>query len=98
MPFSHIGLPVGDHYTEMLNFYQAILKPLGYELMVEGDVTHPYCGFGIKGTGPDFWLGGGCDGGLQRYDGKLETRVAPVHVAFNGKTREHVDEWYDVAM
>lgn len=98
MPFSHIGIPVGDHYTEMRDFYKAILEPLGYMLMVEGEQTGQYCGFGTKETGPDFWLGGGCAGGLKKYDGKLENRPAPIHVAFPGKNREHVDEWYEVAM
>lgn len=98
MPFSHIGLPVGDHYTEMRDFYKAILEPLGYTLLVEENFTHPFCGFGTKESGPDFWLGGGCQDGLQKYDGKLEDRVAPIHVAFPGKDRAHVDEWYEVAM
>ncbi|KAK7425176.1 hypothetical protein QQX98_000091 [Neonectria punicea] len=98
MPFSHLGLPVGDHFAEMRDFYKAILKPLGYELMVEAHEPHSYCGFGIKGAGPDFWLGGGKEDGLQKYDGNLESRVAPIHVAFSGKNREHVDEWYEAAI
>ncbi|KAF4465614.1 glyoxalase bleomycin resistance dioxygenase [Fusarium albosuccineum] len=98
MGISHIGLPVGDHYVEMRDFYKAILAPLGYELVVEGDERHPYCGFGVKGAGPDFWLGGGAKGGLQKYSGKLEERPSPIHVAFDGKDRAHVDEWYEVAI
>ncbi|KAH7149129.1 Glyoxalase/Bleomycin resistance protein/Dihydroxybiphenyl dioxygenase [Dactylonectria estremocensis] len=98
MPFSHIGLPVGDHFAEMRDFYKAILQPLGYEIVVEAHEPHSYCGFGVKGAGPDFWLGGGCADGLQKYDGELKSRVAPIHVAFDGKNREHVDEWYEVAI
>ncbi|KAF7560106.1 hypothetical protein G7046_g4046 [Stylonectria norvegica] len=98
MPISHIGLPVGEHYTEMRDFYKAILKPLGYTLKVEGDATQgeAYCGFGIKGAGPDFWLGS--KGALPKYDGNLEGRTAPVHIAFDGNNPKHVDEWYEVAI
>ncbi|RTE75056.1 hypothetical protein BHE90_010483 [Fusarium euwallaceae] len=92
MGIGHLGLPVGDHYVEMRDFYKAILAPLGYTIKMEDDHGHPFCGFGVEGAGMDFWLGGGCKGGLQKYDGKLEGRVAPIHVAFNGKSREHVDE------
>ncbi|RMJ06710.1 hypothetical protein CDV36_013690 [Fusarium kuroshium] len=92
MGIGHLGLPVGDHYVEMRDFYKAILAPLGYTIKMEDDYGHPFCGFGVEGAGMDFWLGGGCKGGLQKYDGKLEGRVAPIHVAFNGKSREHVDE------
>ncbi|KAJ4327170.1 hypothetical protein N0V84_002432 [Fusarium piperis] len=98
MGIGHLGLPVGDHYVEMRDFYKAILAPLGYIMKMEADYGHPFCGFGVEGAGTDFWLGGGCKGGLQKYDGKLEGRVAPIHVAFNGKSREHVDEWYEAAI
>lgn len=96
MPFSHVSLPVGDHYVAMRDFYKDILKPLGYELSKEyGTIA---CGFGPPTGGPDFWLGGGAKGGLQPYGGTLETRIAPVHVAFAAKNREEVDQWYDVAV
>ncbi|KAL6415482.1 hypothetical protein AUP68_02041 [Ilyonectria robusta] len=98
MPFSHISLPVGDHFAEMRDFYKAILKPLGYELVVEAHEPHSYCGFGTKGSNIDFWLGGGCTDGLQKYNGDLKGRVAPVHVAFPGKNPEHVAEWYEAAI
>jgi hypothetical protein len=35
---------------------------------------------------------------LKKYDGNLENRTAPVHVAFDGENQKHVDEWYDTAM
>lgn len=99
MPFHHVGLPVGDHYTEMRDFYKAILAPLRYTLKMEGEgTTSSYCGFADESGGMDFWLGGGCKDGLQKYDGKLEGRVAPVHIAFGGRDRAHVDEWYENAM
>ena len=99
MTIAHIALPVGTHYLAMRDFYVAILKPLNYELM-EDHEEYPYGGFMIKGSRPDFWLVGGRkdENGLQPYDGKLEERVAPVHVAFEAKNRELVDQWYQNAM
>ncbi|KAF5657116.1 glyoxalase bleomycin resistance dioxygenase [Fusarium circinatum] len=82
MPFSHVALSVGEHYVEMRDFYKAVLAPLGYEFKFEGT---------------DFWLGGGGPA-LKKYDGNLENRTAPVHVAFDGENQKHVDEWYDVAI
>jgi catechol 2,3-dioxygenase-like lactoylglutathione lyase family enzyme len=99
MGFSHIGLPVGKHYKEMRDFYLAILEPLGYKIVREGEGPQQYCGFGIPGAGPDFWLGGGAtENGLEKYDGELTKRVAPFHVAFDAKDREHVKTWYEHAM
>lgn len=99
MPVNHIGIPVGKHYTAMRDFYAAVLAPLGYKLVVEGQGPHNYCGFGVEGKGPDFWLGGGCqEDGLKEYDGDLAKRVAPFHVAFDGKDQEHVKAWYESAM
>lgn len=95
MPLSHYGIPVGSHYVEMRDFYKAILRPLGYEMNMEGG---EYCGFGTEESGMDFWLGGGTKDGLQKFSGKLEDRIAPVHVAFAGKSKEAVDEWYENAM
>ncbi|KAF5021523.1 hypothetical protein F66182_6433 [Fusarium sp. NRRL 66182] len=101
MGIGHIALPVGDYYVEMRDFYKAILAPLGYELKFEaqGNNSSTFCGFGPKdGHGLDFWLGGGGEGSLSKYDGKLENRTAPVHIAWDGKSREHVDEWHEVAI
>ncbi|KAF5553751.1 glyoxalase bleomycin resistance dioxygenase [Fusarium pseudocircinatum] len=99
MPFSHVALPVGEHYAEMRDFYKAVLAPLGYELKFEGTGAKgaQYCSFGVKNGAPDFWLGGGGPA-LKKYDGNLENRTAPVHVAFDGENQKHVDEWYDVAI
>lgn len=99
MPFAHIGLPVGNHYTEVRDFYKAILAPLGYELMMEGEeTTKQYCGFGTKDSGLDFWLLGDSKNVVNKYDGVLENRAAPVHVAFQGNSTEHIDGWYEAAM
>lgn len=96
MPLNHIGLPVGDHYAEMRDFYKAILEPLGYSIFM--DVANSHCGFATKEGVADFWLGGGSKNGLQKYDGTLANRVAPMHIAFTGTSTEHVDQWYEAAM
>lgn len=97
MPLFHYGLPVGAHFEEMKAFYTAILEPLGYTLMVSFD---GYCGFGTAGGGPpDFWLGGGRkDDGLSKYDGNLEGRIAPIHIAFDVESQGKVDEVYENSM
>lgn len=95
MPLNHVSLAVGDYFVIMRDFYKAILEPLGYTIFMDGG---SYCGFAAKDSAPDFWLGGGCKNGLQKYDGNLENRVAPMHVAFTGNSREHVDEWHAAAL
>ncbi|KAF4438353.1 glyoxalase bleomycin resistance protein dioxygenase [Fusarium austroafricanum] len=99
MPFSHVALPVGEHYEEMRDFYKAILAPLGYEFKFEGVGTKGahYCGFGLKNGPPDFWLGGGSHA-LPKYDGNLEDRIAPVHIAFDAENPKGVDEWHEAAL
>ena len=97
MPLSHYGLPVGAHFKAMRDFYVAILKPIGYSIKV--DPGYDYCGFAEENKRPDFWLGGGRkEDGLKTYDGELTNRVAPIHFAFEAKSREQVDEWYENAM
>lgn len=97
MPLSHYGLPVGAHFKAMRDFYVAILKPIGYSIKV--DPGYDYCGFAEENKRPDFWLGGGRkEDGLKTYDRELTNRVAPIHFAFEAKSREQVDEWYENAM
>lgn len=99
MSFAHIGLPVGAHYTAMRDFYSAILKPLGYEIMLGNGEGQEFCGMGTKALGPIFWLGLGKNNkALPAYDGKMESRVAPIHLAFNATSSKQVDEWYATAM
>lgn len=96
---SHIGIPVGSHYAEMRDFYKGILASIGYELFFEGPAGMDFCGFGPKGGNPDFWIGGGAkDDRLPKYGGKLEERIAPVHVAFWVDTEKQVTEWHEAAM
>ncbi|KAL2827365.1 Glyoxalase/Bleomycin resistance protein/Dihydroxybiphenyl dioxygenase [Aspergillus cavernicola] len=99
MSIAHISLPVGKHFIAMRDFYAAVLKPLGYEMIFGGGNTDAMCGMGTKATGPNFFLGLGQNSGtLTRYDGKMENRVAPIHLAFNATSTEQVDEWYANAM
>jgi catechol 2,3-dioxygenase-like lactoylglutathione lyase family enzyme len=48
----HISLGVAD-YSRSRAFYEAALRPLQYELLIERDEL---CGFGTGGK-PDFWVG-----------------------------------------
>lgn len=82
----------------MRDFYVEILKPLGYEVAVQVPGAD-YCGFGIPGGAPDFWLGGGRqEDGLKTYDGDMKNRIAPIHVAFKAESPAQVDSWFENAM
>ncbi|KEY70805.1 hypothetical protein S7711_10053 [Stachybotrys chartarum IBT 7711] len=99
MSFSHVSLPVGNHYIAMRNFYTAALKPLRYEILIGDGEGQQFVGLGTKSTGPHFWLGLGANNkSLPKYDGILKNRLAPFHVAFNATSVEQVDEWYKAAM
>ena len=86
MTFSHISLPVGSHYIAMRNFYTAALKPLGYEIKLGNGEGQEFCGLGTNNKT------------LPKYDGKLESRIAPIHLAFDATSPKKVDEWYEIAM
>lgn len=98
MPLHHYGLPVGAHFEVMRDFYIEILKPIGYEIMLQ--YSGPgYCAFGLPGTNPEFWLGGGRqEDGLKTYGGDMNGRICPIHVAFKAESPEQVDKWYENAM
>ncbi|KFY63793.1 hypothetical protein V496_03677 [Pseudogymnoascus sp. VKM F-4515 (FW-2607)] len=99
MTFSHISLPVGCHYVAMRNFYTAILKPLGYEIKLGNGEDQEFCGLGTNASGPIFWLGLGVNNKtLPKYDGNLENRIAPIHLAFDAASPKEVDEWYETAI
>lgn len=99
MSISHISLPVGSHYVAMRDFYAAILKPLGYEILLGNGEGQSFCGLGTKATGPNFWLGLGANSkALPKYDGKMENRIAPIHIAFNATSQAQVDEWHATAL
>lgn len=81
----HIGIEVSD-YKKALEFYQKILAPLGYELLME---VQGYAGFGEKGgAGPiaAFWL----------HQGSAPSQK--LHIAFQAKNRQAVDAFYQAAI
>jgi catechol 2,3-dioxygenase-like lactoylglutathione lyase family enzyme len=77
----HIGLPVAD-FERSKRFYEAVLFPLGYELLMEPSVSA--AGFGRWGK-PDFWIALGDPGHA-------------VHVAFTADDRATVDAFYEAAI
>ncbi|RYP53601.1 hypothetical protein DL768_001465 [Monosporascus sp. mg162] len=104
MPFNHVSIPVGRHYTKMRDFYRTILQPLGYSIYLEGAssaTSRPWCGFQTA-AGQDFWLGLGESAKsletIREYDGNMERTAAPIHIAFSGESRKQVDEWYENAI
>ena len=85
----HIGFPVYD-YPRSKAFYERVLAPLGYTLIMEVGADHtdsgsPAAGFGKQGK-PDFWIGG--EGGLK----------ATLHVAIAADDRGTVDAFYRAAL
>ena len=77
----HISLRVSDPERSRL-FFEGALSPLGYELVMEHDISG--AGFGLAGK-PEFWIKQGEPG-------------APVHVAFASPDRVTVDAFYDAAI
>ena len=77
----HIALTVSD-YERSRKFYQQALAPLGYELMMEHDISGG--GFGRDGK-PDFWIKAGKPSG-------------PIHVAFSTGDRATVDQFHAAAV
>jgi catechol 2,3-dioxygenase-like lactoylglutathione lyase family enzyme len=86
--FDHVGIPVSD-YQKSKAFYMAVLKPLGYGLIIEvsseetGNISQ--AGFGAGGS-PEFWIG---PGKIVKGQG---------HFAFKAKSREAVRKFYDAAI
>jgi len=84
----HIGFPVAD-FQRSRGFYIAVLRPLGYGLVMEvgpdqgADGWH--AGFGKPGR-PQFWINGG-----EPIQGRL-------HVAFMAQDQEQVDHFYAAAL
>jgi catechol 2,3-dioxygenase-like lactoylglutathione lyase family enzyme len=77
----HIALTVSDYERSKI-FYQSVLAPLGYELMMEHDISGS--GFGRDGK-PDFWIQPGNSSGL-------------LHVAFSAADRATVDRFHSAAV
>jgi len=80
----HLGLDVSD-YDRSKTFYEAALKPLGLEVLMEP--VPNACGFGDpEKRMPFFWL----------YDRDEVNRG--VHVAFTASDREMVDAFHAAAL
>jgi catechol 2,3-dioxygenase-like lactoylglutathione lyase family enzyme len=77
----HIALPVSD-YELSKRFYKSVLAALGYELIMEHDISGS--GFGRDGK-PDFWIQRGKSSG-------------PIHVAFSTADRATVDLFHSAAV
>jgi catechol 2,3-dioxygenase-like lactoylglutathione lyase family enzyme len=73
----HIAIIVSDHERSR-RFYQEALAPLGYQLMMDHDISGS--GFGRDGK-PDFWIQAGRPSG-------------PIHLAFSSADRRTVDEFH----
>ncbi|HYZ87698.1 MAG TPA: VOC family protein [Myxococcales bacterium] len=77
----HVMLHVKD-YDRSKRFYGTVLKPLGYETVMEFGKS---AGLGVRGK-PDFWIGEAV---------KPPTKM---HIAFVADTRKQVDQFYKEAI
>lgn len=77
----HVGVPVSNRERSR-RFYVEALSPLGYELIMEHDISG--VGFGQSGK-PDFWIAQGEPGHA-------------VHVAFTADDRATVDAFHEAAI
>jgi catechol 2,3-dioxygenase-like lactoylglutathione lyase family enzyme len=97
MPLAHIGLPTGQHFKIMRDFYVKALAPLGYTIYREQDGL--YLGMGPPRGVPDFWLhANGPNEKIEKFDGNLEKRVGKTHVCFEVSSTKEVDKWYEAAV
>jgi catechol 2,3-dioxygenase-like lactoylglutathione lyase family enzyme len=78
----HMTLRVRD-YQKSKAFFQAALKPLGYELLVEWE---GFAGLGVNKK-PDFWLAAA---EKRQYD--------QLHIAFRAGSRKTVNAFYEAAV
>lgn len=90
MPINHLGIPVSD-IARSKAFYEAALKPLGMGVTMEfgpekteGGGTA--IGFGAPGDAGLFWIGDNDEVGTG------------LHVAFDAKSHEAVDRFYEAAI
>ena len=84
----HVGIPVSD-YARSRGFYLQVLRPLGYDLVMEVSSQQTGgesgAGFGAGGR-PQFWIGSGMP---------IKGRV---HFAFMAKDRAAVDAFHAAAL
>jgi catechol 2,3-dioxygenase-like lactoylglutathione lyase family enzyme len=81
MVFDHIGFTVAD-FARSRAFFVAALKPLGIDVLAEGD------GWALIGRAGDskLWVGTG------------ELTAGSVHVGFSAATREQVRQFHAAAL
>ncbi len=77
----HISLRVSD-LEQSRRFFTKALSPLGFELVMEHDISG--AGFGHAGK-PEFWI-------------KQGSTAASVHVAFASPDRVSVDAFYEASI
>lgn len=78
---AHATLQVGN-YKESKDFFQKILKPLGYSVKMEFGKA---AGFN-DGKNTDFWIS------------SKEEKVIKSHVAFEAKNKKEVDDFYKAGL
>jgi catechol 2,3-dioxygenase-like lactoylglutathione lyase family enzyme len=83
----HISLGTAD-LDRARQFYDAALKPLGYERVFEG---HGF-GYGVSGGAPKFWIA------LPLARRRKPKACAGSHVAFQAESRKAVDAFYRAAI
>lgn len=81
MIFDHLGFGVKDFVASKAFFVEA-LKPLGIEIVMEGD---NWAMMGSRGR-PEFWFG------------TLIAAPGPLHLAFKAKNREAVQAFHEKAL
>jgi catechol 2,3-dioxygenase-like lactoylglutathione lyase family enzyme len=87
MTLNHITLRVSD-LEKSKGFFTALLKPLGYRLLVE---ETEYAGYGVEDVEGkrDFWIGAG-DGNQRPHSFSC--------LAFSASSKEMVDEFYQAGL
>ncbi|KAF5320434.1 hypothetical protein D9611_010819 [Ephemerocybe angulata] len=89
MPISHLGIRVSDIASSKA-FYDAALAPLGTKVAMsfqEGKVL----GYAAK-KNPYFWIH------EHEVSGDAAKEGRPVHIAFEAKSKEEVQAFYDAAI
>jgi catechol 2,3-dioxygenase-like lactoylglutathione lyase family enzyme len=87
----HIGITVAD-FDRSRNFYEQVLAPLGYRIVMEvtPEMTGSdarYLGFGTDGK-PSFWIGA---------NGNAVTQGG-LHIALSASSRSAVDAFHQAAL
>ena len=80
----HFGIQVDD-FAAARAFYDAVLEPLGYAVVMD---VGPALGYGPAGGHPQFWIGAATD--------PIPNRQS--HIAFAASSREAVVAFYESAL